>query len=109
MQFWPDRDTPSTTTCRPPRSDSIEPGPEDREPFLLDRGVGAMRALLRLTSQTRLSLASDVADERMRARTCVGVSDGRACRSSATAPETAAVACDVPLPRNSVPLTTAPE
>src|SRR6478672_13440656 len=97
---------PPTVTWTDPREASSEPTPVDTAKVCVAfAGVGAAEAAARsmrpCPCEETAASGSDRAVPVRSAFTWSGVSSGRCERSSAAAPETTAVACEVPLPRNS--------
>ena len=86
-----------------PRACSREPRPVDRGQVWVVAGARAAdgrgrRRARRCPGRRRRRWASASAEDRSSALTWSGVRSGRLCSSRATAPETTAAACEVPLP-----------
>ena len=99
----PVSEVPLNTTCVPPRAFSTEPVPVPFAQVWAVVGVAFANAAATLISPMPTVLTfvclSCVAELMIMALTWSGFSVGRFCRIRATAPDTAAAACEVPLPR----------
>ena len=98
----------SSTTCPVPRAASSEPRPVARGNVCVCSAVGVRFASFRFSTPlpwaTGSATGSGEAVSMSSFFTWSGVAEGCCCKISAAAPDTAAAACDVPLPRkNRVP------
>jgi hypothetical protein len=109
MSRSPLSSTPVTgsATCAVPRAPSSVPVPREAGQVCEYTGVGASAAAATLSWPVPAAIgsASGILSVVVVSRnlTWSGVRVGRCCRSSAAAPDTTAVACDVPDPRNRRP------